>query len=198
MSVPRTRTASWLPWMRTLARYTGTIMTHAICLAWLAAALATQPDPLDADVLYLPTPYPVVDAMLRLAALRQGDGLYDLGAGDGRVVIAAARDYGVRAVGIELDARKAAEARANVQQARLSHLVEIRQADVFDTDLKAASVVTVFLFPELNARLMPKLRKELEPGARVVSHRFGLADWPPEQRAEAFGHPLLLWRVPAR
>jgi len=157
-----------------------------------------QPDPLDADVLYLPTPYPVVDAMLRLAALRQGDVLYDLGAGDGRVVIAAARDYGVRAVGIELDARKVAEARANVQQARLSHLVEIRQADVFDTDLKAASVVTVFLFPELNARLMPKLRKELEPGARVVSHRFELGDWPPEQRAEAFGHPLLLWRVPAR
>lgn len=173
-------------------------MIHAICQAWLAAALALQPDPLDADVLYLPTPYPVVDAMLRLASPRQGDVLYDLGAGDGRVVIAAARDYGIRAVGIEIDGRKAAEARANVQRAGLAHLVEIRQSDVFETDLRAASVVTVFLFPELNARLAPKLRRELAPGARIVSHRFELGDWPPGLRTEAFGHPLLYWRVPAR
>lgn len=154
--------------------------------------------PQDADVLYLPTPYPVVEAMLQLAALRPGDVLYDLGAGDGRIVIAAARDYGVRAVGIELDARKAAEARANVHRAGLAHRVEIRQQDMFQADLREASVVTIFLFPQINERLAPKLRAELRPGARIVSHRFGLGDWAPARRTVAHGHPLLLWTVPAR
>jgi len=163
-----------------------------------AAPGQSTPDPQDADVPYLPTPYPVVDAMLQLADVRAGDVLYDLGAGDGRIVIAAARKYGIRAVGIELDARKVAEARANVARAGLAGRVEIRQGDVFDTDLREASVVTLFLFPEINERLLPKLRAELRPGARIVSHRFGLADWQPEQRIEAHGHPLLRWTVPPR
>lgn len=170
-------------------------MAQAATLAFLALVLTAAPEPQDADVLYLPTPHRVVDAMLRLAEPRPGDVLYDLGAGDGRVVIAAARDYGLRAIGIELDARKAAEARANVRRAGLEHLVEIRREDLFEADLREASVVTVFLFPEINARLAPKLRAELRPGARIVSHRFGLADWPPERRVEALGHPLLYWRV---
>jgi len=140
----------------------------------------------------------VVDAMLRLADVRAGDVVYDLGAGDGRIVIAAARLPGVRAVGIELDARKVAEARANVARAGLAGRVEIRHGDVFDADLGGASVVTLFLFPEINARLAPKLRRELGPGARIVSHRFGLADWPPERRIEAHGHALLRWTIPAR
>ncbi|HEU4644605.1 MAG TPA: class I SAM-dependent methyltransferase [Burkholderiales bacterium] len=173
-------------------------MAQATALACLALALSGAPEPQDADVLYLPTPYPVVDAMLRLAAPRAGEVLYDLGAGDGRIVIAAARDYGVRAVGIELDARKAAQARANVRRAGLAHLVEIRQQDLFEADLREASVVTVFLFPEINERLAPKLRAELRPGARVVSHRFGLGDWPPARRVAAHGHPLLLWAIPPR
>jgi len=173
-------------------------MAQAAALALIALALAAAPETLDGDVLYLPTPYPVVDAMLRLAGVRAGDRLIDLGAGDGRIVIAAARDYGVRALGIELDPRKAAEARANVQRAGLAHLVEIRQADAFDADLREASVVTLFLFPEINARLAPKLRTELPAGARIVSHRFGLGDWPPDRRTEAYGHPLLLWVVPPR
>jgi SAM-dependent methyltransferase len=153
-------------------------------------------DPQDSDVLYLPTPHAVVDAMLRLAEVRAGDVLYDLGAGDGRIVIAAARSYGIRAVGIELDARKVAEARANVERAGLAGRVEIRHGDVFDADVREASVVTLFLFPEINARLAPKLRAELRPGARIVSHRFGLGDWPPVRQIEAQRHPLLLWVVP--
>jgi SAM-dependent methyltransferase len=179
-------------------------MAQAVLLAALAAFLAScsapaaRPDPQGADVLYLPTPYPVVDAMLRLAGVRAGDRLVDLGAGDGRIVIAAARDYGVRATGVELDARKAAEARANVRRAGLAHLVEIRQEDALDADLREATVVTLFLFPEINARLAPKLRAELPAGARVVSHRFGLGDWAPDRRTEASGHPLLLWVVPPR
>ena len=166
--------------------------------AMLAGCVPRTPDPQEADVLFLPTPHAVVEAMLGLAEVRAGDVLYDLGAGDGRIVIAAARRYGARAVGIELDPRKVAEARANVARAGLAGRVEIRHGDVFDADLREASVVTVFLFPEINDRLAPKLRRELRPGARIVSHRFGLGDWLPEQRIEAHGHPLLRWTVPAR
>jgi cyclopropane fatty-acyl-phospholipid synthase-like methyltransferase len=168
-----------------------------LMLALLGCA-SPAPDPEDADVLYLPTPPAVVDAMLRLADVHPGDVLFDLGAGDGRIVIAAAREFGVRAVGIELDGRKAAEARENVARAGLAGRVEIRQGDALDADLSEATVVTIFLFPEINARLMPKLRAELRPGSRIVSHRFGLGDWPPERRTEAHGHPLLLWTVPPR
>jgi precorrin-6B methylase 2 len=173
-------------------------MGQAAALAALVLTLGAAPAQQDADVLYLPTPHRVVDAMLQLAALRPGDVLYDLGAGDGRIAIAAARDYGVRAVGIELDARKAAEARANVRRAGLAHLVEIRQQDVFQADLREASVVTIFLFPHINERLAPKLRAELPDGARIVSHRFGLGAWAPARRVVAHGHPLMLWTVPAR
>lgn len=166
--------------------------------AILVGCVPRTPDPQEADVLFLPTPHAVVEAMLGLAEARAGDVLYDLGAGDGRIVIAAARRYGARAVGIELDPRKVAEARANVARAGLAGRVEIRHGDVFDADLSEASVVTVFLFPEINDRLAPKLRRELRPGARIVSHRFGLGDWLPERRIEAHGHPLLRWTVPAR
>ena len=168
----------------------------ALCAALLACAAAGKPAPHGADVPYLPTPYPVVEAMLRLAEVRRGDVVYDLGAGDGRIVIAAARDYDVRAVGIELDARKVAEARANVRRAGLENRVEIRQGDIFEADLREATVVTLFLFPGINERLAPKLRAELPPGARIVSHRFGLGDWPPEREADARGHRLLRWTVP--
>lgn len=176
-------------------------MARALAVAACAALLgctALAPDPQDADVLYLPTPHAVVEAMLDLAEVRAGDVLYDLGAGDGRIVIAAARRHGARAVGIELDPRKAAEARANVARAGLGDRVEIRQGDIFDADLGDASVVTLFLFPEVNERLAPKLRRELRPGTRIVSHRFGLGNWPPERRIEARGHPLLRWTIPAR
>lgn len=181
-----------------MAQAAVTVVLAAILGGLGPGALAAAPDPQDADVMYLPTPYPVVDAMLRLAGVRAGDRLFDLGAGDGRIVIAAAREYGIHAVGIELDPHKAAEARANVHRAGLDHLVEIRQGDVFAADLSGATVVTLFLFPEINARLEPKLRSELAPGTRIVSHRFGLGDWPPQRRAEASGYPLLLWTVPAR
>lgn len=176
-------------------------------LVWLVAAASCAAAPghasapsdlLDADVIFLPTPHAVVSAMLRLAGVRAGDRLYDLGAGDGRIVIQAARAYGIKAVGIEVDARKVAEARANVRRAGLEQLVEIRHANALEADLRDATLVTIFLFPELNERLAPKLRAELAPGSRIVSHRFGLGDWAPAQRVDAYGHPLLLWVVPPR
>ncbi len=180
-----------------MARTLGQAALAFLC-GTLLSCTPRAPDPLDADALYLPTPHAVVEAMLQLAEVRSDDVLYDLGAGDGRIVIAAARRYGVRAVGIELDARKVAEARANVARAGLSHRVEIRQGDALAADLREASVVTLFLFPEINARLAPKLRGELPAGARIVSHRFGLGAWPPERQVQAHGHLLLRWTVPAR
>jgi hypothetical protein len=158
MSVPRQRIASWFVWMRTPAGYSAMARSLALAaFAILAGCVPRTPDPQEADVLFLPTPHAVVEAMLGLA-----------------------------------------EARANVARAGLAGRVEIRHGDVFDADLSEASVVTVFLFPEINDRLAPKLRRELRPGARIVSHRFGLGDWLPERRIEAHGHPLLRWTVPAR
>jgi SAM-dependent methyltransferase len=150
----------------------------------------------EAQVLYLPTPHHVVEAMLDLARVAPGDVVYDLGSGDGRIPIAAARRYGVRAVGIELDARLVERARCNARAAGVAHLVEFSQQDLFDASLREATVVTLFLFPETNRRLQPKLAAELAPGARVVSHRFGLGGWPPEREIEASGHRLLLWTIP--
>jgi len=159
----------------------------------------TQPDAAEmheSQALYLPTPHAVVGAMLRLARVSQADVVYDLGAGDGRIPIAAARDHGARGVGIELDGRMIERARCNAREAGVERLVEFRQEDLFRTDLRGATVVTLFLFPEMNRRLWPKLLAELRPGTRIVSHRFGLGNWAPERTVEAGGHPVLLWTVP--
>jgi SAM-dependent methyltransferase len=150
----------------------------------------------DAEVLYLPTPHHVVGAMLRLAGVSPSDVIYDLGSGDGRILIAAARAHGARGVGIELDGRMIQRARCNAREARVEQLVEFRQGDLFGADLREATVVTLFLFPEMVQRLMPKLRSELRPGTRIVSHRFGPSTWQPDRTIEADGHPLLLWTVP--
>jgi SAM-dependent methyltransferase len=152
----------------------------------------------ESEALYLPTPQRVVDAMLRLANVGPDDVLYDLGSGDGRIPITAARRYGIRAVGIELDARKIAEARCNARESGVEQRVEFRQADVFEADFRKASVVTLFLFPEMNRRLRPRLRAELAPGTRIVSHRFDLGDWPPDRRTEVDGDEIFLWIVPPR
>jgi SAM-dependent methyltransferase len=150
----------------------------------------------EAEVLYLPTPQPVVDAMLRLAGVTRTDVVYDLGSGDGRIPISAARVYGARGVGIELNGRMLERARCNAREAGIEHLVEFRQEDLFHADLRDATVVTLFLFPDMVVRLRAKLLAELRPGTRIVSHRFGLGDWAPERTVEADRHPLLLWTVP--
>ena len=164
--------------------------------AGVAPKTLSSADLNEAQALYLPTPADVVDAMLALAKVGPGDVLYDLGAGDGRIPIAAARRYGVRAVGIELDGEKIAEARCNAREAGVERLVEFRQADIFTADFREATVVTLFLFPEMNLKLQPRLRAELAPGTRIVSHRFDLGDWKPDQRIEVRGHALFLWAVP--
>ena len=164
-----------------------------------AAAAGAQPNAAEmseAEVLYLPTPHAVVDAMLRLARVSRSDVVYDLGSGDGRIPIAAAKSYGARGIGIELNGRMIERARRNARESGMEHLVEFRQEDLFGSDLRAATVVTLFLFPQLNQQLRPKLLAELRPGTRIVSHRFGIGDWLPERTIEVGGHPLLLWTVP--
>src|SRR6187399_1520097 len=125
----------------------------------------------DPDVIYVPTPEPVVDRMLELAAVDEDDIVYDLGCGDGRIVITAAQRYGVKAWGFDIDPVRVAEARANAKAAGVEDLVTIEQKDIFTLDLSPASVVTLYLLPELNVRLIPQLA-QLEPGSRIVSHDF--------------------------
>jgi SAM-dependent methyltransferase len=125
------------------------------------------------DVIYVPTPRKVVDEMLRMAELKPEDVVYDLGCGDGRIVIAAAKLRGVRAIGYDIDPERVKEARANVRAAGVEHLVRIEQADVFTLDLTGATVITLYLLPQLNVRLMPQLAR-LRPGSRILSHNFDM------------------------
>jgi SAM-dependent methyltransferase len=161
--------------------------------AILAAPRDQTPRP---DIFFLGTPQPVVDAMLELAEVKPGDVLYDLGSGDGRIPIAAAKRYGIRAVGIEIDPQMVAEARANARAAGVSHLVTFVERDLFLADIGEASVVTLYLLDRLNLQLRPKLLRDLAPGSRIVSHQFGMGEWRPEAARTVGRSDIYLWRVP--
>lgn len=148
------------------------------------------------DVPYVPTPQAVVDKMLELAAVTKDDVVYDLGSGDGRIVITAAKKYGVRGVGVDIDPERIKEANANAVLAGVTDRVKFFEQDLFKTDLREATVVTLYLLPEVNLRLRPKLWKELKPGTRVVSHAFDMGDWTPQQRVEVEGKTIYYWVVP--
>ena len=148
------------------------------------------------DVHYVPTPQVVVDKMLEMAQVRSSDVLYDLGCGDGRIVITAARDFGARGVGIDLDPERIAEARQNARSAGVTNRVRFRQADLFKSDFSGATVVTLYLLPVLNQRLRPQLWRQLKPGTRVVSHAFDMGEeWPPEQVAQADNKTIYAWTI---
>ena len=165
----------------------------ALVLAAPAAARAQQP-----DVIYVPTPYEVVDEMLRLANVRKGDVLYDLGSGDGRIPVTAAKKFGVRAVGIDIDPQRIKEATENAKKHGVGKLVTFKQEDLFKTDFKDATVVTLYLLPDLNVKLRPRLLNELKPGTRIVSHQFDMGTWQPEKKVELNGRVVYLWTVPER
>jgi SAM-dependent methyltransferase len=153
------------------------------------------------DVVYVPTPQPVVDKMLELAKVRKDDLVYDLGCGDGRIVVTAAKRYGARAVGFDIDPARVAEARAQVKGYGLEHLVRIEQKDLFTVDLSPATVVTLYLLPELNDRLVPQL-EGLAVGSRVVSHDYGITGVVPTRElavrpnGEKREHPVFLYTLP--
>lgn len=175
-------------------------MNRRTFLASLAALAGCSTSGVRLDAPYRVTPHEVVEEMLRLAAVGPGDLVYDLGCGDGRIVIAAAK-RGARGVGIDLDPQRIEEANEGARRAGVAHRVRFAVQDLFQADFSEASVVTLYLFPEMNAKLRPKFLAELKPGARVVSHDFGIAGWPPE-RTSAVSlerlHHVYLWRVPAR
>lgn len=159
-----------------------------------ATTAPTQATP--ADVPYVPTPTSVVDEMLRVAKVSASDRLYDLGSGDGRIVITAAQQYGAQGVGVDVNPELIQQARENANQAGVENRVEFRQQDLFQTDLSQATVVTLYLLPEVNLRLRPKLLRELQPGTRVVSHAFDMGDWEPQQTVQVDGRTIYYWVVP--
>jgi ribosomal protein L11 methylase PrmA len=150
------------------------------------------------DVIYVPTPHEVVDDMLRLANVGKSDILYDLGSGDGRIAIAAAKKFGIRAVGIDIDPERIREANENARRAGVTHLVEFRQEDLFKADFREATVITLYLLPDLNVKLRPRLLDELKPGTRIVSHQFDMGTWKPEKRLESNGRVVYFWTIPAK
>src|SRR5215203_550540 len=165
------------------------------------AAMKSAPEPprptglRDPDVIYVPTPQEVVDAMLKLAEVKSTDLVYDLGSGDGRIPITAAQKYGARAVGIDINPQRIAEANANLAKANVGDKVKFLNQDLFETDLSQATVITLYLLPSLNVKLMPKLKK-LKPGTRIVSHSFDMGtEWTPEQTEDVQGRMIYRWTV---
>jgi len=148
------------------------------------------------DVKFVPTPPEVVAAMLQMVHVQEGDVLYDLGSGDGRIPIMAAHAYGIYAVGIDIDARRIAEAHEHARTAGVTENVEFLLGDLFAADIQEATVVTLYLLDVLNERLRPTLLRELLPGTRIVSHAFRMGNWEPEQTAQVDGHMIYLWTVP--
>ncbi len=147
------------------------------------------------DVIYVPTPPAVVSAMLKAAGVTGRDVVYDLGCGDGRIVIEAARSYGARGVGIDIDPERIEEAQANARRAGMQNQVQFRLADLFEVDLGEATVISLYLLPRLNLQLRPRLLA-LKSGTRIVSHAFDMGDWKPEQELKVDGRSVYLWRVP--
>jgi len=168
-------------------------------LALFGAAACLYPG---AEVPYVQTPHEVVAEMLRLASVGRDDVVYDLGSGDGRLVIAAARDFGARGAGIEIDPKLVALSTENARRAGVADRVTFREGNLFEMDLSPATVVTLYLSPELNQRLRPKFLRELRPGARIVSHDYGMGDWAPArtERMVVQGRVsyIYLWVVPPR
>ena len=163
-----------------------------------AVAVAQDAPTRRPDVIYVPTPEAVVEAMLQVANVGKNDIVYDLGCGDGRIPVTAARKYGARGIGIDIDPQRIKEANENVAKNKVGDLVKIIQGDLFEQDLSQATVVTLYLLPSLNVKLMPKLMKELKPGTRVVSHAFDMGDWKPEKELDVEGRKVYFWTIPKR
>ena len=150
------------------------------------------------DVPYKSTRRDVVALMLEMGEIKAGDTVIDLGTGDGRILIAAAKERGARGLGVDLDPVLIRKARAAAEDAGVADRVRFEAADLFNTDLSSADVVTMYLLPEVNLRLRPQLFAQLKPGTRVVSHAFDMGDWKPEAKRKAGGSTVYMWRIPER
>jgi precorrin-6B methylase 2 len=163
-----------------------------------APAAAPQKELRAPDVVFVPTPQEVVDAMLKVAKVGKGDVLYDLGSGDGRIPITAAQKYGIaRGIGIDINPERIKEANENLSKARVGDRVRFVNADLFEADLSDATVITLYLLPALNLKLLPKLLKEVKPGTRIVSHAFDMGSWKPQQTLQVGTRSVYFWTIPA-
>lgn len=173
---------------------------HRFGLLLVLLTLALQPGTAQSrrpDVRFLATPQNVVDAMLDLAEVKASDVVYDLGSGDGRIPITAARRFGARGVGIEIDPKLVRESEENARRAGVADAVRFVTGDLFEADIREATVVTLFLMPGMNIDLIPKFRTQLRPGTRIVSHHFAMGDrWLPDETRDVNGLEIFLWRVP--
>jgi predicted RNA methylase len=169
----------------------------AVCMSLALAGGSSFAQTRRPDVRFLATPQNVVDSMLELAHVSRADVVYDLGSGDGRIPITAAQRYGARGVGIEIDPQLVRLSEENAAKAGVSDRVRFVTGDLFAADIREATVVTLFLLPGLNIELIPKLRSQLRPGARIVSHHFAMGDqWTPDETRDVNGLEIFLWRVP--
>ena len=184
-----------------------TVCTFAVLVLFTSLAVAQTSQPKhQLDVPYVPTTAEAVKAMLKLADVKKTDVVYDLGCGDGRIVIAAAREYGAHGVGIDINPERIQEAEENAKKAGVERLVRFEENDLFDADIHEATVVTLFLLNSVNLKLRPKLLKDLKPGTRIVSNTFDMGDWKPDKELslpddrDDFGlsHKFYLWIVPER
>lgn len=172
------------------------LLAPAIAFALSLPALAQQS--VQRDVPYVPTPEHVVKRMLELADIKKGEFMMDLGSGDGRIAIAAARDYGARAVGIDIDPQRIQEANENAAKAGVKDRVTFKQENLFETPIKDANVITMYLLTTVNMKLRPRLLEELRPGTRLVSHAFSMGDWEADVYEKVDGRDVYLWIVPAK
>lgn len=164
---------------------------------FLLMGIHSQAQERELDVPYVPTSQTVVDAMLDLAGVKQGDVHYDLGCGDGRIVISAAK-RGAKATGIDLDPQRIREAHENAEQAGVTDKVTFIQGDLFDFDFSDVDVLTLYLLPSVNLKLKPKILDELKPGTRIVSHAFDMGDWEPEKTIRVDESTIYFWVVPEK
>ena len=175
------------------------LLTSVYFILWITTWVnAQQTATRTPDVPYVPTRPAVVEGMLELAKVTKNDVLYDLGCGDGRIVITAAKKYGATGTGIDIDPQRIKEAQKNAADAKVTDKVNFVQADLFETDFSKASVVTLYLLPAINLKLRPILLKQLKPGTRIVSHAFDMGDWKPEKTVEVDGTTLYYWTVPQK
>ena len=165
-------------------------------IAWTGTARAQEEQ--EFDVPYVPTPENVVEMMLKLADIKSGDVLYDLGSGDGRIVITAAKKFGIRGIGIDINPERIKDANENAKKAGVADKVTFRKNDLFEEDIREATVVTLYLLPSVNLKLKPKLFKELKPGTKIISHDFDMGDWKPERRVEVDNHRIFTWTIPEK
>jgi cyclopropane fatty-acyl-phospholipid synthase-like methyltransferase len=179
-------------------------MRLAVRPSWVAAILvvfsiAAVPSPPPSEIPYVPTDQAIVEAMLDLAKVGPDDVVYDLGSGDGRIVITAAKDHGVRkGVGVEIDPELVRLARVTAREAGVADRVTFVRRNLFEVDLREATVVTLYVGRAANEALRPKLMAQLRPGARVVSHYFGMEEWEPDEEQVVNGRPIYLWTIPGR